>query len=191
MLHVAYRWIYVYIKKNGGSRCFVLASSSVSDSSRTKQSAIFLEMPKPNHIKMFLFRKHFSHSFKKHIWFNMFLFMHFDLFYFLYSVCGKKCSENSFLAYIVFAISNALFDSIWHKRYYQHKIWSPKVKKIQDNIFWSLEMSARGNFPKMVEITKNLKNCVVCVESQCPKCSQIVLKLINLAILTVEFYKFG
>ena len=88
-------FMYIY-KKNGGSRCFVLASSSVSDSSRTKQSAIFLEMPKPNHIKMFLFRKHFSHSLKKHVWFNMFLFMHFDLFYFFAQFAAKSVPKTFF-----------------------------------------------------------------------------------------------
>ena len=34
-------------------------------------------------------------------------------------------------------------------------------KKIQDDICWSSEMSARGNFPNMVEISKNSKKCVV------------------------------
>ena len=63
-------------------------------------------------------------------------------------------------------------------------------KKIQDNIFWSSEMRARGNFAKMVEISINLKNCVVYLEFQCPKCSQIILKFINLALPIVEFFKF-
>ena len=64
-------------------------------------------------------------------------------------------------------------------------------KKIQDNICWSSEMPAKGNFTKMVEITKNLKNWVVCLEFQCPKRIQIIPKLISLALLNVEFYKFG
>ena len=78
-----------------------------------------------------------------------------------------------------------------HKHCYQHIIWSLRVKKIQDNICWSSEMSARDNFPKMVEISKNLKNCIACHEFQCPKLSQIIPKLISLALLNVEFYKFG
>ena len=64
-------------------------------------------------------------------------------------------------------------------------------KKIQDIICQSSEMSARGNYPILVEIRKNFKNCVVCLEFQCPKYSQIILKLINLASLNLEFYKFG
>ena len=55
---------------------------------------------------------------------------------------------------------------------------------------WSSEMSAKGNFLKLVEISKNPKTCVVCLEFQCPKRSQIIPKLISLASLNVEFYKF-
>ena len=68
---------------------------------------------------------------------------------------------------------------------------SVSKKKIQDIICQSWEMSARGNYPILVEISKNLKNCVVCLKFQCPKYSQIISKLINLASLNVEFYKFG
>ena len=64
-------------------------------------------------------------------------------------------------------------------------------KEIQDNICWSSEMSARGNFPKMVEISKNMKTCVVCLEFQSPKRSQVIPKLTILALLNVEFYIFG
>ena len=64
-------------------------------------------------------------------------------------------------------------------------------KKVQDNICWPSEMSARGNFSQMVEISKNVKNCVVCLELQSPKRSQIIPKLSNLALLNVEFYTFG
>ena len=86
-------------------------------------------MPKPNLIKVFIFRKHFSHGLKKHIWFNMFLLMHFYLFYFFAQFMVKKVFRKLFLAYIFFAISDALFYSIWHKIYYEHKIWGLKVKK--------------------------------------------------------------
>ena len=44
-----------------------------------------------------------------------------------------------------------------------------------------------GNYKILVEISKNFKNCVVCLEFQCPKYSQII----NLAALNVEFCKFG
>ena len=71
-----------------------------------------------------------------------------------------------------------------HRFHYQHKIWSLRMKKIKDNICWSSEMSARDNFPKMVEVSKNLKHCISCCEFQCPK-------LISLALLNVEFYKCG
>ena len=43
---------------------------------------------------------------------------------------------------------------------------------------------------KMVEISKNLKNCIVSLEFQCPKLSQIILKFINLGLLNEEFHKF-
>ena len=65
------------------------------------------------------------------------------------------------------------------------------MKKNQDNICWSSEMSARDNFPKMIETSKNLKNCIVCLEFQCPKRRQTIPKLISLALLNVEFYNFG
>ena len=42
----------------------------------------------------------------------------------------------------------------------------------------------------MVEISKNLKNCIVSLEFQCPKLSQIILKFINLGLLNEEFHKF-
>ena len=51
-------------------------------------------------------------------------------------------------------------------------------------------MSARDSFPKLIEISKNLKNCVTSLEFQHPKRSQIFLKSINLASLNVEFYEF-
>ena len=45
---------------NGGSGCFVLAVVPVLDGSIKKCSAIFSKMPKANHIKIVIFRKHFS-----------------------------------------------------------------------------------------------------------------------------------
>ena len=53
--------MYIYIYINGGSGCFVLAVSSASDGSSTKY-CIFLKMPKLNHIKIVIFKKHFSYS---------------------------------------------------------------------------------------------------------------------------------
>lgn len=44
--------IHRYIKKKGGSCCFVLGIGSASNGSSAKLSAIFLKMPKPNHIKV-------------------------------------------------------------------------------------------------------------------------------------------
>ena len=102
----------------------------------------------------------------------------------LLSFQQKKCTENSFLAY--FCNFWCTFYPIWHKLYYQHKIWSLSMKKIQDNICWSLEMSARGHFPKLVEISNNLKNCIICLKFQCPARVQIIPKLISLASLYVE-----
>ena len=78
---------------------------------------------------------------------------------FFCSVYGKKkCLENSFLAFIFlqFFMQKLYFTNI------KFGVWG--WKKIQDNICWSLEMSARDNFPKMVEISKNLKNCIACRE---------------------------
>ena len=48
-----------------------------------------------------------------------------------------------------------------------------------------------SNFPKLVEISKSFKNCVVFLEFHCPKCCQIILKLTSIASLNLEFYKFG
>ena len=44
-------------------------------------------------------------------------------------VYGKKMFRKLFLSIYIFTISDALFDSVWHKLYYQHKIWSVRVKK--------------------------------------------------------------
>ena len=64
------------------------------------------------------------------------------------------------------------------------------MRKNQYKICWSSEMSAKDNFPKLVEVSKKLKKCVVCLEFQCPKRGQIIPKLLNLALLNVEFYIF-
>ena len=64
-------------------------------------------------------------------------------------------------------------------------------EKIQDNICWSSNMSPRCNFPIFVKINKNLRHCLVRLEFQCPKHSQIILKLINLASMNVKLFKFG
>ena len=76
-----YIYIYVYIYINGGSGCYFLASASASDRSNAKGRTIFVKMPKSNHIKIVIFRKHFSLSLRK-IYGLMFLFWYFDLFYF-------------------------------------------------------------------------------------------------------------
>ena len=59
------------------------------------------------------------------------------------------------------------------------------------NFLCPLEMSARGNLSKLIEISKKQKIALFVIKFQCPKCSQIIPKLINLASLNVEFYKFG
>ena len=46
-------------------------------------------MLKPNHIKIVIFRKHFSLSLRK-IYDLMFLFWHFDVFYFFIQFSAKK-----------------------------------------------------------------------------------------------------
>ena len=62
MWHLHYiKIIYVY-KKNGGSGCFALAVGSASDGNSAKHCAIFSKMPKANHIKILIFRKHCSCS---------------------------------------------------------------------------------------------------------------------------------
>ena len=70
-------------------------------------------------------------------------------------------------------------------------VWSLRIKKIQYNIFWFSEMSARSNFMKLAKISKNLKYYVVFLEFQFPKRSQIIPNLISLVSLNVKFYKFG
>ena len=41
---------------------------------------------------------------------------------------------------------------------------SDVLQKCQrDNINWSPGISGRGNFPKSVEISKNSKNCLICL----------------------------
>ena len=101
---------------------------------------------------------------------------------FLFGFWQKKCSK-------IFAISNVLFGPSCTSfiTNIKHGIWG--WKKVQGNICWSSEMSTRGNFSKLFEISKNLKNCVICLKFQCPRCGQMILKLINLASLNVEFHK--
>ena len=101
---------------------------------------------------------------------------------FLFGFWQKKCSK-------IFAISNALFGPSCTNfiTNIKHGIWG--WKKVQGNICWSSEMSTRGTFSKLFEISKNLKNCVMCLKFQCPRCGQMILKLINLASLNVEFHK--
>ena len=61
-------------------------------------------------------------------WFNMFLFWHFGLFYFFAQILAKKSVLKTRFLHI-FAISDVLFDTIWHKRYYQHGLMSEKKYK--------------------------------------------------------------
>ena len=80
-----------------------------------------------NHTKIDVFKKYFSRSLM-----NMYDLICSSLgilinFTFLLSFRPKKNSKNSFLPY--FAISDAFFDPIWHKLYYQHKICSLRMRK--------------------------------------------------------------
>ena len=113
---------------------------------------------------------------------------YFDLFCFFAQFLAKNSVPKTLFEH-TFTISDVVFNPIWHKLYYQHGVrgW----KKIQDNTCWSSDMSPRRNFPILVEIRKNLKHCLVRLEFQCPKHSQIILRLINLASLNVKLFKFG
>ena len=71
-----------------GSACFVLAVGSASDGS----SAVFLKMPKPNYIKIVIFRKHFSRS--------------------LRNIYGLVCFSFGILIYFTFLLS------FWPKKTY-------------------------------------------------------------------------
>ena len=92
--------ISFYMARNRGSDCFVLAVGSASGRSNTKLGIIFLKMPKLNHIKIVIFKKHFSLSLRN--MYGLICFSHdiFDLFYFFAQIFRKKkCPKNSFLAY--------------------------------------------------------------------------------------------
>ena len=93
LLCFTYIQIYVY-NKDVGSCCFVLAVGSASDRSSMKCSVIFKKMPKPRNIKIVTFRKHFSHNLKR--WFNMFLFWHFNQFYFFAQFLAKESVPKTF-----------------------------------------------------------------------------------------------
>ena len=111
--------------------------------------------------------------------------------YFFAQFSSKKCFENSFLAHFC-NFWCTFWSYLAHTLLLTQNMESENEKKIQNNICWSSEMSVRDNFQKLVvEISKNLKNCIICLKFQCPKRGQIILKLINLALLNVEFYKFG
>ena len=107
--------------------CFVCLVSSASDRSNAKRSAKFFKMAKANHIKIFIFGKHFSRS----------LINIYDLicsclgisifFTFLLSFQQKECFKNSFQH--IFTISDIRFDLIQHKYYYDTKIWSLWTRK--------------------------------------------------------------
>ena len=82
--------ISFYMARNRGSDCFVLAVGSASGRSNTKLGIIFLKMPKLNHIKIVIFKKHFSLSLR-----NMYGLI--CLFYFFCSdFSQKKVSQKLF-----------------------------------------------------------------------------------------------
>ena len=104
----------------------------------------------------------------------MFLFSHFDLFYFF--------AQLNFWQKKVF---QKLFFSVFLQ--FRIHFLIPSDTNFIINICWSLVISAWGNFPKLVEISKKKRS----LEFHCPKHGQIILKLNNLASWNIEFYKFG
>ena len=67
----------------------LVAAGSASDGSSKKFSTICSKLLKPNHIRIVIFRKHFSLSLRN-IYDLMFLFWHFDVFYFFIQFSAKK-----------------------------------------------------------------------------------------------------
>ena len=147
-------------------------------------------MPKPNHIKIVIFRKHFSCSLRSIYGLICFFFGILIYFTFLLSFWQKKKKVfwklffSIFLQFLMHFLIPSGANFITNIKY---GVWGSK-EKIKYNISWPLEMSARCNFPKLVEISKNLKTFVVCLKFQCPKRGQVIPKLINLSSLNVEFY---
>ena len=105
-------YIHLCIKRNGGSGYFVLTFSSVSD-----RSSKMLKMPKQNHIKIFIFRKHFSNRLKDVcglICFSLCILIYFTFFVLF---LAKKLFQKFFFSIYIFTISDTLFHPIWHKPY--------------------------------------------------------------------------
>ena len=140
---------------------------------RWKQHKIFSKMLKPNHIKIVIFRKHFSLSLRN-IYDLMFLFWHFDVFYFFIQFSAKKSALKTLFQHI-FAISDAPFDPNWHKLYYQYKIQSLRIKKSKTTFagLWKCQQEAIArNWLKLAKIKKKLSHLSCISVSDHPKINQ-------------------
>ena len=106
--------ISFYMARNRGSDCFVLAVGSASGRSNTKHGIIFLKMPKLNHIKIVIFKKHFSLSLRN--MYGLICFSHDILIYFTFLLrFFAKKSVPKTLFWHIFTISDGLFNPIWRK----------------------------------------------------------------------------
>ena len=84
----------------------------------------------------------------------MFLFWYFDLFYFFAQFLAKK-SGLKILFFSIFLQFLMHFLVPSGTKFITNMDWEGE-KKIQCNICWSSEMSARDNFPILFETNKNL-----------------------------------
>ena len=85
----------------------------------------------------------------------MFLFSHFDLFYFFAQLnfWQKKVFQKLFFSiFLQFRIHFLIPSDTNFIINIKYGVW--KWEKNQDNICWSLVISAWGNFPKLVEISE-------------------------------------
>ena len=159
----------------------VLAVSSVSDGSSAKCSTILLKISKANHIKTVTFRKHFSCSLIK-IYRLIFLFWHFDLFYFFAQFSTKK------------SVLKTLYHTFFHyiTLLPTQNMESDNEKKIHDNNCWFWGLPARGNFPKLVEISnkKNKKIASFVSNFSAPNTIRSYQNW-SILLLNVEFYELG
>ena len=133
-----------------------------------------------------MFLKHFSCSLRNIYGLICFSFDIFSFFPLPLSF-GKESVLKTLLQHI-FAISDAVFDPLQHKLYLPTLNLMIKKKSKKTSV---CPPKLSGNFLKLIEISKKYKNCVISLEFQCSKRGQITPKLINLASLRVDFYKFG
>ena len=95
------------------------------------------------------------------MWSDMFLFMHFDLFYFFCSVFGKKkVFRNLFLAYLFLQFGTNVITNI------KYGVWGWKKSKTTSAVFQECQQEVISQ--RIVEISKNLIYCVVCLNFGAP-----------------------